>query len=821
MAIDLTEEQQRIVDHDLGPALVFAVAGAGKSTAATHRVARLVRERVFTPEQILVSTFNRSAASDLRRKLRAWPYTSRVEVATLHAVGYRILRRAQRLGHFHDLMLSDAEGTDLAGVLYHRALGRAREEGLPLPASVDREDFLAYVSRAKGNLQYADLDGAKLPPLGLQTATQAQNPAPGSVYLDLYRLFEVERVRAGMVTFDDMLLLGWEALVRFPDLLGEVQGDYACVLVDEFQDVNLAQSEMLDLITAEHRNFMAIGDDDQTIYEWRGASVRFILDFEARYGARTYLMEDNFRSPAPHLVLANRVIRHNRARRPKQLQATLGFGGNVVLHRHADAEEQARAVVNEIQAHLHGGRRRTEVAMLLRMYAQTPFIEHFLIEARIPYVIRGNLPFYERPELLVLLAYLRLGVAEAALRAGERVPDAALEDLKRSWNLAANRPTRYLRRELLDAVFSAVIGQGLSFSQALRLQAAEVRGETRSRLITLAEVVSWLAEVVHDHLAQEVLVELEVRIDYRTFLRVSTGMPETAEARANNVLALIEFARGKGSAAQLLAHLEYVSFQRLGRGGEDDGDDVVVLSTIHRAKGAEWPVVFVPDCNAGVYPMGGPEQMEAERRLFYVALTRARVTLNLHAVKSVPLSPFLLEAQVEETLGETTRLASALAAPAAGWSPREALAVLGLPRQLGIERYFTAWWPAQVPVEEARSVAGAALSLYAALEDEKRLTAYRLGAEDAELWGLFGATADLTRFSDFTDLDLITRSMLTTEPHRETARLEFGERVLHPDLGSGTLITCERVGAETIVTVQFDSGGRKRLLGRTAGLLRM
>lgn len=814
MTVTLTPEQQAIVEHDLGPALVFAVAGAGKSTAAAHRVERLVREQIFPAEQVLMTTFNRSAAQELRSKLRAWPYCSRVAVTTLHSVGYRIIRRAQRRGHLDDLHLGDGENTHLADVLFSRAMGRARADGLPVPRSVDREDFLAYVSRAKGQLQYADLSAAKLPPAALKVATQALNPAPGSIYLELYRVFEQERARAGIITFDDMLVLAWEALLRHPDVLADVQGQYACVLVDEFQDVNLAQSELLDLITRTHGNLMAIGDDDQTIYEWRGASVEFILNFERRYGATTYLIQDNFRSPAPHLVLANAVIRHNLTRREKQLQPTRGFSGGVAVHRHGSAEEQAAGLVQEISARLHDGERKRNMAVLLRRYAQTPFIEHFLIRARVPYVIRGSLPFYERPELLVLLSYLRVGACEARLRAGHAVPDEAIEPLKRSWDLAVSKPTRYLKRELTDRVFQQVIGQHLTFSRGLQVLAAELSGRARQQVAELADVVRWLGDVTDDHLADAVLTELEARLGYMAFLRESTGMPETAEARATNVLALIEFARGKGSAAQLLTHLEFISFQRLGRGGEDAGEDVVVLSTVHRAKGAEWPVVFVPDCNAGTYPMGGPAELEAERRLFYVALTRAKRTLHLHSVKGAPLSPFLVEVDADALLGQADRLAAAVThADPDQLTVERAVDLLQLPAPLGLERYLLAWWPAQAGDEHVRAVARAALSA--------ALTAQRLNLPNAQsgaFWTQFGVSGNPDRF-----LSLPNR----TEPPAPVpkaaapARLDYGERVIHAEDGPGTILIVETLGTEQMVTVHFDVGGKRRLLARTANLRRL
>lgn len=270
MSLRLTDEQQAIVAHNEGPALVFAVAGAGKTTALVHRLERLVRERVFEPRKILATSFSRLAVDDLKRALSRWPHTQGIQVSTLHALGYRIVRKAASEGL---LKLSEAREEGSEQALLQRTLRRARELRLPwVPEleNLEAEDFLSYVGACKGNLQYADLEGAGLPPAALRVASQAQAPKELEWYLELYKLMEQVRREEGLLTFDDMLMTGWEVLVRYPGILQTVQKAFQAVLVDEFQDVNLAQSEMLDLITQPHRNYMAVGDDDQTIYEWRG-----------------------------------------------------------------------------------------------------------------------------------------------------------------------------------------------------------------------------------------------------------------------------------------------------------------------------------------------------------------------------------------------------------------------------------------------------------------------------------------------------------------------------------------------------------------------
>jgi DNA helicase-2/ATP-dependent DNA helicase PcrA len=399
--VPLTDQQQCIVAHSFGPALVYAVAGAGKTTAMVRRVERLVREQVFAPERILLSSFNRSAVDDLGHALASWPHCRSVARCTLHALGYKIVRDAVYRGFLptfaHDAVKTNGEEHQLLW----DARDRARQRGLIASGDLDgldEQDFLTYMSACKGNLQYPDLATVQLPPAALQIAQQAEAPPDLPWYLDLYALCEEVRRERGWLTFDDMLLLSWEALVCHPVLLSFWQHSYDAVIVDEFQDVNLAQAELLDLLTRQHRNFMAIGDDDQTIYGFRGASMRFFRSFAERYGATIYEMTDTFRCQGAQVVLANRVIAANRDRHPKALVTTKGFAGITALRRASDATAIGHHIVDDIRAAHRAGFRGAEIVVLVRLTAQTPLIEQPLIEAKIPYRVVGEEPFFRRRE---------------------------------------------------------------------------------------------------------------------------------------------------------------------------------------------------------------------------------------------------------------------------------------------------------------------------------------------------------------------------------------------------------------------------------------
>ncbi|RIH89986.1 ATP-dependent DNA helicase PcrA [Calidithermus terrae] len=790
MAVRLTDEQEAIVAHDHGPALVFAVAGAGKTTALVHRVERLVRQRVFDPRRILLTSFSRMAVADLKRALSAWPHCDAVRTSTLHALGLWIVRRAAKEGL---VALKDeplGEGQERA--LLTKTLRRARELRVGYAEeleALDLEDFLSYVGACKGNLHYADLEAAALPPQAWKVAQQAQAPAGLEWYLDLYRLYEQVRQEEGALTYDDLLMGGWELLVRHEGLAQAMAKGFQAVLVDEFQDVNLAQSEILHALTPE-RNYMVVGDDDQTIYEWRGASPRFILEFERRYGAKKYLIRDSFRCSAAQVALAGRLIAHNRQREPKRLSLTRGFEGQVLVHSPESVPDQARAVVGEVAEALRRGLRPGDVAVLVRLYAQTPYIEQALIEAQIPYRVVGSPPFYRRPEIETLLAYLELGRLEAE-------PDPGR--LAQAWGLAYNRPTRYLSRTLAEAIRKRAAAQRVPLSQALRQAAPEAEGRQRERLEELAGVLEWLGQAQGQR-AAGVLAALDARLEYSRYLRAHSGFPEVGEGRAASVKAFLDYARDKGSVRELREHLGHLSELQL---EQDSADEAVTLMTVFRAKGLEWPMVLVPDCTEGTFPYSGNPNTEEERRLFYVALTRSKGDTHLYAPRSSAPSRFLREAEAAETLQAVERLGAALSKPAGELSSLETLALARDLGALSLERYLYRWWPA--PPEHARAVAQKVLRLFAAAEREGWLEALGLSPAGREVWEALGPLEAPTGPHEFRDLaEFLPRAAAVASPDN----VRPGQKVRHAQFGLGTVIRLE----DGVAMVAFGDGLRRLAL---------
>ncbi|MBO1436301.1 ATP-dependent helicase [Meiothermus sp. CFH 77666] len=815
VSLQLTDEQQAIVAHNEGPALVFAVAGAGKTTALVHRLERLVRERVFEPRKILATSFSRMAVDDLKRALSSWPHTQGVQVSTLHALGYRIVRKAASEGL---LKLAEVKEEGAEQALLQRTLRRARELRVPWAQELENlepEDFLSYLGACKGNLQYADLKGAALPPEALKVASQAEAPKALEWYLDLYRLFEQVRQAEGLLTFDDMLMQGWEVLVRYPEILQTVQKAFQAVLVDEFQDVNLAQSELLDLITAPHRNYMAVGDDDQTIYEWRGASPRFILEFAQRYQAKKYLIRDTFRCPAPQVALAGRVIAQNQQREPKRLSLTRGFVGRVHLRMEPHMPAQAQSLVSDIAGLLAEGRKPAEMVVLVRLYAQTPYLEQALIERQIPYRVVGSTPFYQRPEIQTLLAYLQLAesatVTQNPLEKGAK--DAAVSppvheggggahrgDLKRLWLQIYNTPKRYLTRALADAIWRRV-EQGGSLLEVLRAEAAGAEERVARRLLELADLFEWLGGAVQRGSAHAVLEALEARLDYRRHLLRSSGFWEVGAGKAEGVRAFLEYARDKGSVGDLLRHIELLAQEHFGDDPIQNPRERVSLMTIFRAKGLEWPLVFIPDCNEGTLPYSGSENLEEERRLFYVALTRSSAHTYLYALSSLPLSPFLKEAEYLQVLGAVERVGEALALPPEELSTAQTLALAQGAHKLGLERYLYHWWNAA----QAPAVAAKVLRLFSHAEQAGWLEALGLSLEARSLWEAFDVEPGQGPADEFADLE---RFLLKRPAPSSPPALKPGQKVRHIQFGTGLVVGLE----DGVAMVAFGDGVRKLAL---------
>ena len=814
----LTEEQAAIVKHQKGPALVFAVAGAGKTTAMVHRIASLVEQNVFPARTILATSFSKAAVDDIRKALSQWSFCREVQSITLHALGYRIIQRAREKGY---LRSSGAGMRDnIEYVILNQTLSMARKRKVPFKReldSFDRDDFLSYVSACKGNLKYADLEASDLPLEGLGVASQAEEPFEIPWYLDLYKLFEEVRKGRNEITFGDMLMTGWELLVRHEELLMEFQRRYRSILVDEFQDVNLAQSEILDLLARPHKNYMVIGDDDQTIYEWRGATPKFILGFEERYKAAKFIIQDNFRCKASHLVLANHIISHNDNREPKFLSLTQDFSGGTYVHEENDNWDMAESLVNKIQNALGHGTKPSDIVILVRLYAQTPYVEHYLIERGIPYRIEGSVPFYKRPEIQVLLHYLRVVQMTGNMGGTEPIDDRIIPHIGKMWRQICNRPTRYITGELAEKILATSVSYNLPLHRSVLLSSSELRSWQAQHMYDLADVLKWLSEVMDTMSGHLILEALENRLGYTDYLMRSSGFPETGQGRVANVKAFIEYAKGKGNGVQLLEHIERITFQQSGRPLPKEA--CITLMTIYRAKGLEWPIVMLPNCNDGTMPFRGNfKNLEEERRLLYVAVTRTKRELHLFTPRKKSLSRFLKEAEHMETLEKIELTKRLLERKPEEWSARDILDLVRNVDTLRLGRYLTFWW--QAPDQYKRAAAQMVQRFLKSAEQRKLSQALGLKMEYVELWQQYGPLEQEPTDNDFPELEKLARTVKLEAPKKASpAKQESkfdeiepdlyfpGLKVKHPQFGMGVVKDVVQINQNLRLTVEFESEG--------------
>lgn len=834
----LTEQQLAIVQHDHGPALVFAVAGAGKTTTMVYRIARLVQEARFAPHHILATTFNRSAAQELQSRLEPWPACADVDVRTLHSLGGQIVAVAQRRGYLPQLKAQAFKQVDSAtDIVLNKALATARRRKTSYVEELnqlDRQHFLTTLGIWKGQLAYPDLAHAALPAAARRVATQAQAPATRPWYLAFYRLYEEVRAAEGLLTFDDQLMTGWEMLVRHPALLAEFQTRYRCVLVDEFQDINLAQAELLDLLTAPHRNYMVIGDDDQTIYEWRGANPRFILDFERRYRAKVYYMTENFRCKAGPLVLANRVIRHNQQRRAKQLQLTQGFGGVTTVQGHATAERMGQAIAQQVQQAQAQGYGLNQIAVLVRVYAQTPSVEQALMALGLPYVVEGDAPFYRRSEVQTLIDYCRLAYFERLLLAHTALSEEQWTQWESSWRQIYWQPKRYIARDLAQQLVTHVRTTQRPLSEALRHFSAEVRPSIAEKMTQLAEDLLWLAQALPpgpraQTPAAQILTQLEQRLNFRNYLEAEHGSAESGMAKADTVTAFLEYAQGKGTLMHFLQNLRQLSLS-----GDEPAADVagprVTLTTIFRAKGREWPIVILPHCNEGFLPYKTAHNLEEERRLLYVALTRTQQDLYLHHITEAKVSSFLEEAQHTALLKGVQLLATLLHKAPAQWNASEVAAVAAYTQQLQLQGYFQQWspWDRATQQQVATMMAG----LSTVVTERKLFRRLRLPTNFAEFWRSLwpSRAAQLPAPVPTVRAQPVRHPLSSPQRPHSTAttaeqvpvaappavRWHEGMSVHHSTLGRGVIVSVLDTLTPAVLSVRFDdSGATKRFLADT------
>jgi DNA helicase-2/ATP-dependent DNA helicase PcrA len=600
---DLNPAQREAVLHVEGPLLVVAGAGSGKTRVLTHRVAHLIQAHGVKPNEILAITFTNKAATEMRERLeRMLGHVARaIWILTFHAACGRMLRReAERLGYRSNFTIYDQADQI-------RLVKSCLEELGKDPKRFTPRGIHTQISNAKNQLITPEEYTARVSSFWDQTVAE------------VYELYQRRLFRSNAVDFDDILMLTVQVLERFPEARERWQTTFRHVLVDEYQDTNHAQYRLLQLLAEKHRNVFAVGDPDQSIYAFRGADIRNILDFERDFGgAGVIALEQNYRSTNRILEAANAVIDNNRDRKPKQLWSELGEGDAVEVVEVEDEHAEARFVAAEIARLVESGTSASEIAVFYRTNAQSRVLEDVLVRQGVPYQVIGGPRFYERAEIRDAIAYL------AVLN---NTDDAVA--LMR----IANRPRRGIGDTSIQRLVAHAESLGISLWDATADPAAAGVATASARAIrsfraVMESLMSAAQELPVDELVEAVLDRsgtLEALEAERTI---------EARGRIENLEELVGSAqefRRRVEEPSLAGFLEEVQLQ-----SDQDtlvaGEPQVTLMTIHNAKGLEYRVVFLIGMEEGIFPHARSiedNEVEEERRLAYVGMTRAMERLTL------------------------------------------------------------------------------------------------------------------------------------------------------------------------------------------------
>jgi DNA helicase-2/ATP-dependent DNA helicase PcrA len=599
----LNPAQREAVLHVDGPLLVVAGAGSGKTRVLTHRVAHLIRAHGVKPNEILAITFTNKAATEMRERLeRILGRTARaIWILTFHAACGRILRReAERLGYRSSFTIYDQADQV-------RVVKACLEELGKDPKRFTPRGIHAQISNAKNQLVSPEEYTARVASFWDQTVAE------------VYELYQRRLHASNAVDFDDMLMLTVDVLERFPEALERWQSSFHHVLVDEYQDTNKAQYRLLQLLAAKHRNVFAVGDPDQSIYAFRGADIRNILDFEEDFGGADMIaLEQNYRSTTSILEAANAVIDNNRDRKPKRLWSELGDGDPVEVVEVEDEHAEARFVAAEIARLVEAGHSAAEIAVFYRTNAQSRVLEDVLVRQGVPYQVIGGPRFYERAEIKDAVAYLSL----------LNNSDDAVALMR-----IANRPRRGIGDTSIQRLVAHATALGISLWDATADPEAAGVATASARAIrgfrtTIESLMSAAQELEVDELVERVLQRSGTIEAYEAERTIE------ARGRIENLSELVGSAqeyRARAEEPSLSGFLEEVQLQSDQDTLADDTAQVTLM-TIHNAKGLEYRVVFLIGMEEGIFPHSRSiedNEVEEERRLAYVGMTRAMERLTL------------------------------------------------------------------------------------------------------------------------------------------------------------------------------------------------
>ncbi len=608
----LNDKQRAAVESPPGATLVLAGAGSGKTRVLTHRIAWLLQEQGESPYAILAVTFTNKAAAEMRHRIEelvAGPM-GRMWIGTFHGLAHRLLR-----AHHTEARLP---------------------EGFQI---LDADDQLRLLKRIIRSLE---LDEKRWPPrqaMGYINAKKDEGLRPQHIdasfhpvektYLRIYQTYQEACDRAGLVDFTELLLRAHELWLNHPALLRHYQQRFRHMLVDEFQDTNAIQYAWVRMLAGDHANIMIVGDDDQSIYGWRGAKVenlqQFLHDFP---GATTVRLEQNYRSSGTILKAANALIGHNSERMGKELWTDDAEGEAISLYSAFNELEEARYIVGRIQQHLEEGGTLSECAILYRSNAQSRVLEEALLHRSVAYRIYGGLRFFERQEIKDALGYLRL--------IANRDDDAAFERI-------INTPTRGIGDRTVEIIRQTARAEGITLWRACQrlLSESGLAGRAASAVKRYMELVAQLEAETETYTLKN---QTDHVIQYCGLLAMyQAEKGEKAEARVENLKELVTAAGTfvKAEEAEEMDDLNAFLANAALEAGErqaGESEDAVQLMTLHTAKGLEFPLVFMCGVEEGLFPsqmaLDEGNRLEEERRLCYVGITRAMKKLYITYAES-------------------------------------------------------------------------------------------------------------------------------------------------------------------------------------------
>jgi DNA helicase-2/ATP-dependent DNA helicase PcrA len=669
----LNEQQRAAVVHHGTPLLIVAGAGSGKTRVLTHRIAHLLATRHVHPGQILAITFTNKAAGEMKERVEqlVGPRANAMWVMTFHSACVRILRReSKKLGFTSSFSIYDAADSKRLMALVCRDLDLD-------PKRYPPKSFSAKVSNLKNEL--------------IDEETFADQAADGfeKTLAEAYRMYQARLREANALDFDDIIMTTVHLLQAFPDVAEHYRRRFRHVLVDEYQDTNHAQYTLVrelvgqpggddDPVPAE---LCVVGDADQSIYAFRGATIRNILQFEEDYpDATTILLEQNYRSTQTILSAANAVIERNESRRPKNLWTNAGEGARITGYVADTEHDEAQFVAEEIDRLTDAGEAKAgDVAVFYRTNAQSRVFEEVFIRVGLPYKVVGGVRFYERKEVRDILAYLRV-----LANPEDAVP------LRRILNV----PKRGIGERAEAMIEALALREKITFPQALKRvdEAYGMAARSANAVKRFNTLMEELRTIVESGAGPAVVLEAVLeRTGYLAELQASTDPQD--ETRVENLQELaavaLEFEQergegeGSGTLAEFLEQVALVADSDQIPDGDEEGDGVITLMTLHTAKGLEFPVVFLTGMEDGVFPhmraLGQTKELEEERRLAYVGITRARERLYLtrSAMRSAwgqpsynPPSRFLEEIPPQylewKRTGRTAAASSGSSGPASG-----------------------------------------------------------------------------------------------------------------------------------------------------------